>query len=300
MAAILDLKDYLIKSKTIPIIEPVKNNKHFKEKIKKVTDNNIPIILIVNPLVGEFKNSEIDIKYIKLLNNENSYIAYQISKNTSLSDIQIFINDFKGINKCFIHLADNLDLQSFFKMISKNKTIKYNFIDENINYDYKRALLSKLKMCVALTNASSTYSNDSIQMNNKDSHDYVDIVFRYKKYNYIGFSDYNVLGRDYLEGQYQDKSIQILYTVYENNTIKIKRYSTNEKLYENNKKLLFLKTVDKYYSDNYNMNFKTKGSKILYGCYHSSYYPGALKLKQASIEHHIELISNLDNKKLIK
>lgn len=290
MIAVLDLKDYLLKNNIIPIIEPVKDNKHFKEKMKKIIDNEIPIIMIVNPVVGDYKDKIIDKKYINIIDKNIDILAYQITEKSTLDDIKDFLNEYEDYNKSFIHLNEVIYFEDFIRLILRNKTVKYHFMVDELNLQYRNTFKSKFKKCIII--------KDGVQ---DDSEDFTDIVFKYKKMRYSGFSDYHVIGKNYREESYSHGISPILYTVIENDKIKLKRYSTNDTIDNKNKKLIFLKMAGRFYGDNYGKkNIITKGSRILMGCYHSSYYPGPAKIRQASIEHHIEFISKLDNEKYLK
>ena len=121
-----------------------------------------------------------------------------------------------------------------------------------------------------------------------------DLMFNYKSKGGIGYSDYLTVGETYEEINSAPYAIAIHYSIVRNKAVFVKHYISDTNKNQKDQAGKFLEAIKKFKKD-YDLNnyIKTIGTKQLIDFYNSKHYPGLGKIKQVSMEHHIEVMSQI-------
>ena len=286
----------LISDKIIPIIEPVKLSSTLISTIETFIKKKKYICIIINPSVGTFikncKNikegtkeytckekfdslfkNEYVIKSLYMKDNANKIIERWVAKGYKKNDWMIVNN-----NRACLPLYEE-----FFS-----------------NTPPKFTLIPDKKSFRKVVEVNSVMFEDKFekQARNKD-YDNIDNEFFsedhlvYSEDNFIGFSDYSIVGEEYIEAGFAPMAVAI-HMVYFNTDMSlwIKHFvsDSNEDISDPAGK--FYEAVSKLY-DWYHSNTVelTYGLKTFLDHYKNQTYPGLGSVKKLSIMHHIELMS---------
>ena len=280
----------LLGNQIIPIIEPVKVNSTLASTLKTYLNKNHPIILVMNPTVGEFvkkikeeknKKSNLAENLYSMINDDKILSGYimrnstpSLLKNVSNVEELVIINPSRDSFNPFLEIYENIEPRYslipsdrvFSRKTPKSKVLfedKFHKAPRNVDY---------------LLNDDEFFSDDHLF---------------FKEEGYKGFSDYSVVGSEYNESGFAPLAVAI-HIVYfdENKNLRIHHFVSDSnddindpagKFGEALKKLItWVKKNDIY---------MTEGLKLFEECYNYGKYPGLGTVKKYSIMHHLELIS---------
>lgn len=281
-----------INEKIIPIVEPIKPSSTLLKTLQTFVNNDKEIAVIFNPTVGDFSK---DIKkmrtedskiagelYDLLLNNEKIIKSYVMSrarvarlKEDDNIDKHMIINMTRDSLDDFLEVYDESlprytlvpDDRAFRRVIPDTKILfEDNFNKRARNIDY-------------LENPDEFFSDTHLYFQNE---------------NYVGFSDYSVVGEEFNESGFAPVAVAI-HIVYLGNHKEIRIHhfvsDSNEGTEDPGGK--FGEALEKlvYWCDENNVK-NTLGLQGFYECYNSGKYPGLGTVKKLSIMHHLELVSD--------
>lgn len=281
-----------INEKIIPIVEPIKPSSTLLKTLQTFVNNDKEIAVIFNPTVGDFSK---DIKkmrtedskiaselYDLLLNNEKIIKSYVMSrarvarlKEDDNKDKHMIINMTRDSLDDFLEVYDESlprytlvpDDRAFRRVIPDTKILfEDNFNKRARNIDY-------------LENPDEFFSDTHLYFQNE---------------NYVGFSDYSVVGEEFNESGFAPVAVAI-HIVYLGNHKEIRIHhfvsDSNEGTEDPGGK--FGEALEKlvYWCDENNVK-NTLGLQGFYECYNSGKYPGLGTVKKLSIMHHLELVSD--------
>lgn len=273
----------LLSEKIMPVIEPIKETSTFKSTLSLFKEKDRKIFTIINPSVGDYLQynnhpifpDEFEFKYDALLMNDSNINKYVATLNQSDEFITIFkdVDDLKN-NK----IIDEENLIAQFALITNirfkrqlnniNDFILLNdqFEKEERNVDY-------------LINGDKFYSDDHLH---------------YKDEGFVGYSDYSIIGEEYIDSGFAPRAVAI-HIVYfdEQYNLRIKHFvsDTNDDITNPAGKFseALNKLVDWYKNDAKPIN-KTTSLNEFINLYEESRYPGLGYIKKISLKHHLELI----------
>jgi hypothetical protein len=129
----------------VPIIEPVKSKLNsVTRRVSSYVQQNLPIILIVNPTVGELRNQSETIlnSVVPAVNNtgRSHILGYIISERTTQDDISHFIEQTHDNKICFIHRHEFIQ-PTLLKNL--NNLTYHFFIDPETGSIYKRGFIDE-------------------------------------------------------------------------------------------------------------------------------------------------------------
>lgn len=276
----------LIGNQIIPIIEPIQFNATLSKTLEVCLKNNKKIAIIMNSefisdyniidknIADKLKDNNIIKSYLV-----NSKLEDEISNNLDYRDLLI-INTRKSEKQYFLDLfEENLPLYSLvysgsrplMKKINSNKII----LDDKFNKQKKNADYSK--------NVNEFFSDDHLYFKNED---------------FVGFSDYSIIGEEYTEGGFMPYAIAI-HIVYfdEKNELRIMHFVSDSNNDTNNPAGKFKEAVEKLNKwveqEKNNKNFKfTYALNKFKEYYDRGKFPSLATIKKLSIMHHIELVNN--------
>ncbi len=286
----------------IPIIEPVRCNSTFFTTITKFIEANRKIIIIKNPKVGKFESDYIELKNrikeetdeIKKGKLQSTLDNYkELMKNSHvingyLSDDSIILECLEGkknlkdivlINSSadtFDYYEENgAQLEAFYTLIPKDEDFKDEVVGNTV--------ILEDGYVKAKRNVDYIESPDELFSR---SH------LIYKKRDYVGFSDYSIVGNTYEENGFAPLAVAIHILYFgEKNELRVHHFvsDSNDNILDPARK--FEEAMHKLQNWEHLSSIpKTNGLKNLFDYYSNGKFPGLGVIKKCSIMHHIELI----------
>lgn len=299
LAAIAEIDDSVIKSeKVIPIIEPVTSIK--KGQYQRLVDKNIPLVLVVNPIVGSLSSVGLSREITKDLINdvfsgyENYWIGFIIQPQTTLRDVETFIRTFPDNYHAFIHFHQFRDVAGLSKVISEDSNAHYNiFIVDRVSLDYINEIALE-------SDAQDVRIQDGFNKRRRNE-DYPSEEFfsdLHKIYStelgYDGFGDFTIIGADFYEGGGPAYVVAIHLTDTDSDDNLIMRHfksdpSTPPSAADPGGKFrIALRRLKRHVDSSTHLD--TTGIDEYLQLHRTGHYPGLGILKKISIKHHIEFV----------
>lgn len=207
-----DIKDKNI----IPIIEPIVIPEYekgdFWRCLKEVVgDNNLKVIVVINPNVGELKNSikeEVLFEFFKIFDS--------LDKNGELISIGIHLNFEKDVNIIssiveknsikrsvyFIHSGMLSNAAESVNKITQNAIDVFHLAEEKSNIRaYSSEYNFNSKKIIKLTDpfCSGLKKNTNSEYENNKNNFFTNNNIYYEDDGYSGYSDYLTIGKEYVE-----------------------------------------------------------------------------------------------------
>lgn len=290
--------NHCLDTTVVPIVEPVKLSPTLVNIMGDFIKESHPLAVIANPAVGSFqkdlenvqegsKEASYKQRFIEQYSNEfiinsaimqsdaSAVISGWTSQGVSVSDMLI-INTSRDYldtyETCFQGQAPRYalipDESAFRRKIRRNKVLLDDkFEKQERNSDYLKV-------------TDEFFSDDHLY---------------YQDDGYTGFSDYSVVGNEYLEAGFAPYAVAI-HIVYfaPDRTLRVKHFvsDTNEDI--TNPALKYYEAVKKlaewYYSSDPHPVELTRGLKTFLEHYEAESYPGLGTVKKLSLMHHLELM----------
>lgn len=286
------LGDYVI-----PIIEPVKLSPTLVNTMADFIKMNHPVSVIRNPAVGTFMSDWQDVQ------EETKEAGYK----------QRFTDQYE--NPTIIKsLIMQRNAKSLLKHWDKQGVNKEDLLVINTDRDYLdlyEAAFGEIVPRFALMPDESVFRrkvrhhkvllDDKFekQERNADYQDIDDEFFSddhlyYKEDGFIGFSDYSVVGNEYLEAGFAPYAVAIHIVYFANNgSLRVKHFVSDSNEDITNPALKFYEAVSKlaewYNTDPHPVQL-TEGLKVFLQHYEQQSYPGLGTVKKLSLMHHLELM----------
>lgn len=281
----------LIGKKIIPIIEPVKESNQFTKMIECFASKNNLLGLIKNPEVGSYKKEQ---------NNQRTLFP---TKKTYMDAI---LMDNEIDEKLFYNIETN-EFSSIFKRPDSIKSVnllnrlelhpKYTLIPDDSRF--KRALGDFDKVILRDNFVKQKRNADYLKVS-KDKNGIPDEFFSddhiyFRKEGYVGFSDYSIIGEEYLESGFAPVAVAIHIVYFDNSDVlRIKHFVSDSNDDINDPAGKFGEALEKlvdWYEENKNDMYMTEGLSQLINHFHLGTYPGLGVVKKLSLMHHLELIN---------
>lgn len=287
----------LLGDSIIPLVEPVKLSSTLIDTIEKYTKKNHLISIIRYPAVGSFikdmqdakegtKQYDNKKKFCSLF-DEKSVIKALIIKENSTNCLKYWVE--KGVKKSdWLIIHNDHNFLSVYEQEFKSTSPQYVLIPD------KSAFRRRIKRNRVLLDDRFEKQNRNADYQGVTDEFFSDDHLYYKDDGFKGFSDYSVVGNEYLESGFAPYAV-VIHIVYfaekEDNILKIKHFvsDSNEDITNPAKK--FYEAVRKL--DNWcrseNIDL-TLGLKTFLEHYKRKTYPGLGSVKKLSIMHHLELM----------
>lgn len=279
-----------------PIIEPVKNSSTLKSTLLELRNKNINFNIIINPSVGDLKNSSGTVLDViqKQLNGFNNYqIAIIVNERTNVPEILDILRErdieFAGItliHEAVTNVSAIIDFTDDFSFI--NNVIYFQKTSRRYNREFDRNTWVGLEdfFITQLKNADYLAVEDS---QFSEEHLY------YQQDGFKGFSDFLTIGDNYSETGFLPYAVAIHLSYADNdNKIRIKHFvsDSNDDASDIGGKFVeaLKKLVDWCVEKNIPDTIAISQFKELY---RTGHFPGLGSIKKLSIMHHIELVLNL-------
>ena len=290
------IDDGIITENILPIIEPVKYSSTLVSTIETFVENRRRLVMIINPKVGNFLNDldeqpEIFKRIKEILQSPYVIIGYHMNK-TSLMELpelahifNVNLEDIAIIHDDITHLAIYDELYStdlpFLNIVPSESSFKRRFVNQNavvINKSFKKQTRN-----VDYSNLEDEFFSDE--------HRY------YESDGFVGFSDYSIVGDEFIEGGFGALAvaIHIIYPDTEYN-LRVRHFvsDSNEdrtdpagKFYEATSKLVA------WANDINTSSIRTKALTTLIRHNEAGTFPGLGIAKKLCIMHHLEIVEDL-------
>lgn len=281
-----------------PIIEPVKLSPTLVNVMAEFIKFNHPVSIIRNPAVGTFmsdwkgvqkQTKEAGYKQRFSDQYENSAIIKSLIMQKNAKPLLDFW-DKRGVNKADLLVIntdrDYLDLyESAFGAVVPRYAL---MPDESV---FRR----KVRHHKVLLDDKFEKQDRNADYQEIDDEFFSDDHLYYEEDGFVGFSDYSVVGNEYLESGFAPYAVAI-HIVYfaEDKTLRIRHFVSDSNEDITNPALKFYEAVSKlakwYYGTDPHPVDMTLGLKIFLQHYGQQSYPGLGTVKKLSLMHHLELM----------
>jgi hypothetical protein len=279
-----------------PIIEPVKKSfnglKSALEAIRKAGGN---AIVIINPQYGELsKLSKFEFDFINsdFLNNKNISIGLLLTEEHSLSYVKKLYKSLTERSVTLIH-AGFTDAKSLSELqgVKDDKNI-HIFKEANCGKLYQRHFNVSRKVLIR--------DGFEKQINRRypDFEFFSDLHITFELENMNGFSDFLIVGDEYLEtgGPAYAVAIHITYIDKDNDDVMyIRHFVSDRKDDPKDPAGKFAEALDKLIMEINKSDTKilqTEAIKEFIDLYNRKHFPGLGYVKKLSMQHHIETLAD--------
>lgn len=273
-----------------PIVEPVKASPTLLSLLERFSESGKELILVENPIVGSFANEiERDVdyqnKFESVLSNYDCLIGMRYcGKGLSLQAIS---NHATG--KAFFLNAEN----------------RPNYVEECIDVQPKYTIVSSTNQRLQRKAIGGKIALDSSYTPKKRNADYSESEddflseeLFYPDSGCIGFSDYSVIGNEYIEGGFMPKvvALHLVYADDDEEQLKVKHFLSPEDasgLDVGMKFHLALGKLIDWADCNSQLARETEGLISMREIHEKERFPGLGVAKKLALKHHIEMVNEM-------
>lgn len=292
----------LLGDSIIPVIEPVKLSPTLVNTMADYIKMDHPLAVIRNPSVGTFMSDWRDVKGETKEAGYKQRFAELYKKPTIIKSLIMQKNassllnhwDNQGIKKEELLVVNtSRDYLDLYESAFGETVPRYALIPD------ESAFRRRVRHHRVLLDDKFEKQPRNADYENADDEFFSDDHLYYKEDGFIGFSDYSVVGNEYLEAGFAPYAVAI-HIVYfaQNGSLRVKHFvsKTNDDI--TNPALKFYEAVSKlarwYNTEPHPVNL-TEGLKMFLQHYKQQSYPGLGTVKKLSIMHHLELVSRYLN-----
>ena len=287
----------LIHDQVVPIVEPVKMSPTLLSTLDEFDKRGCPVAVIRNPKVGSFNFEISDSSKRDASNVMLQKWNFVIRRSTFLHSVimdresdDVFTQlESEGVDKhgCLVVLNDRESLSSYETVFANSKP-RYVLIPDESAF---RRRVEKPRVVLSDHFCKKDRNSDYIKCQTEffsDEHLY------YKDDGYIGFSDYSIVGDNYMDAGFAPYAIAIHIVFFDvDGSLKIQHFVSDDNEDISNPAMKFYQAVGKLHKwvvSNKSLVGMTFGLQSFLDLYKSQSYPGLGSLKKLSIMHHIELM----------
>ena len=278
-----------------PIMEPVKRNfSNLRRSIELIMTNNAPIVIIVNPQIGELSNNtealRFELENIGFMDYRNAYLGYIINGRTRIREVNRFFDAFSDNNLCLVHRFNFSDTTNLIDIINGFDKFSYNiFIESETGRRYRRSFTDIRKVII----------EDGFEKRRNEDYPeeefFSDLHLEFRHQGYDGFGDYLIVGDNYSEtgGPAHAVAIHLTY-INQDEEIWVKHFvsdTTGDPLDPAGKFMEALDKVVEYLQGDDNEIFISSACQEFIDLHNAERFPGLGYVKKLSMKHHIELIN---------
>lgn len=288
------IEKHKLSAKVIPIIEPVKLSSTLSKTISAAQANNQKLSVIMNPQVGSLlADAKKDKTGQKLFN-----LHKQIIESDSVIKTIIAAKDsaetLYALNSSGIKSEDIMtiyidrDYVDIYESVFEGKSL-YNVVPYDSSF--RRVRGERIMVADRFADIKKERNNDYAERTDvffSDDHLY------YAEDNYVGFSDFSVVGQDYQETGFAPYAvaIHIVYMDEKTNDFRVRHFVSDSNDDINDPANKFYEAVSKLVEWNSKMKLSTFGMQEFERLYNEGAYPGLGVVKKLSIMHHLEIVGN--------
>lgn len=277
----------LIRNKIFPIIEPVKLSSTLTKTLDMFRDKNKNVSLIMNPCVGKITYD--------IINNEGDPVCKNIK---SFFDSHVLSKKAFHLESCLKNYEE--DLSNIILIVKQKEYLKlYNDIYNRGIEPLYTLMLDESDFRRTIRNENRVYLSDNFNKQDRnanyknESEFYSDEHLFYNKDGYVGFSDFSVVGDEYVESGFAPYAVAIHIVYFDQDSVlRVMHFvsDSNEDYSDTTKK--FREALEKMIEWNRTMKLDTFAMKEFERLYENESYPGLGTVKKLSIMHHLQLMSD--------
>lgn len=291
-------KKIAIKNKVIPVIEPVKDDfSDLGKMIDVLVKEGNKGIVITNPHLGDFKNKTAadKFKWVTRLAKEYPLVqnwtpAFKITPKTSIADVANFLKSFPSVRVMLVHWTELKNLHG--NITHEAPRIDHLFLDVHTSTAYRTSFTGTRIL------ARDGFNSAERNADYPPHEVYGDLNLTYSKPQLMsGFSDFTITGSGFKEGGGPAHAVAIHLSYRRpSNDIGIHHFVSDDTTIPPNDNALKIGQSLKKLVSHVNANPTDYAFSQAVGKFKVMYAnsDGSLaKLKQLSIEHHLELMNEL-------
>lgn len=266
-----------------PVIEPVRENiSPLKRTIKKLAENGIVPLVVINPSLGEYVGGEDSISR-QLESERGEYLpCVKIKNPQDVTAIRLF-QSFEGRAAVYVETSVDRALVdvvngSIYTLVNRTKVNAVAFSQMRNKVVYGDFFKKEVK--------NSDYAEDSL---------FSGMHTEYRNLeNVVGFGDFTILSEDYSEsgGPAYVVAVHLSYINREEyDAMHVRHFSSYDDRTPTNPGGKFMDALNKlvqYVSVNPGKFNRTAGLDEFFSLHSSRHFPGLGSVKKISIKHHIE------------
>jgi hypothetical protein len=281
---------------TLPILEPINLTRSNLGLYTRLTNQNVPIILIVNPYYPR-NNTLTTASVQNLIDNQLSShnslsLGFIIDQRFDLTELNLFLTSNANRNKALIFRSNPIpaDLNNIQNSVSTYQ-VDYLIFDDTKTTSRTRAAFGSHSQLVLLTDGfqrqdrNADYPLSSSFSSNYDT---------WQLDGWFGIGDYLTIGDNFREGGGQAYVISLHITVHTSSGLVTHHFSST--IYPTSTAFpadKFAEANNLLYNSAHLVGLNSTGLTLYRNWYTSLHNPQLGAAKKASIMHHIELISSL-------
>lgn len=289
-----EFAEFLATHAFCPIIEPVRENlSPLRRTVKSLTAQNTNFILVLNPQVGYFASQSETNQLSEVLDDSpRAALGVIVNGDSNVDNIRSSIEaqpdrSFSVIHQGFEH---GKDLAEALNELSNIR--EHIFIDSFTGKLYRKHFSDGSTPRILVRNSFKTQKNSAYD----ESEHFSDLHITYDDEGMDGFGDYLIVGDEYSEagGPAYAVAIHVTYLNSEDDMF-VYHFKSDRNASPADPAGKFLealnKLVDKYNESESNI-FKSQACRQFVVLFEKKHFPGLGKVKQISMQHHIELIAD--------
>lgn len=289
-----------LSEKIIPIVEPVKVTSTLINTIHAFVEKDRHIIIVTNPTVGSFatdlnldKNAKLKEKFRTEVYNDS--VLFGIIVDNRCSEYVSMLCE-KGIpfNRMVTICLSRENIEYFLSAFSSNSPI-YNVIPYSAAF---RRVRKGDRVMIDDKFNKLARNNDYLSC---DDEFFSDDHLYYSDDNYVGFSDYSIVGKEYFESGFAPYAVAI-HIVYPTDPfanvgkpLRIHHFVSDSNQDISDPANKFYEALSKLIEWNLTKGLCTLAIEKFNEMYDNQSYPGLGVIKRLSIMHHIEIVDQLLN-----
>lgn len=285
--------------KVVPIIEPFLFKPEYLKSYYALVTRQIPFILVSNPLATNVTPDQVEHNLINgtLNGYEGYYVAFLISQQTTLKQVQDFVNRFSGRKISFIHYSLSAQHDLITPFINSLTSISHHiFLTKALNSRYINSIGSLgAKKITIVDSFNKLPTNASYALNTLEY--FSDLHRTFNAEGFDGFGDFSIMGEKFEEGKGIARAVVIHWPFIDNGDGKMwmKHFVSDDttgtediggKFDQAYKKLSAFRKED-------SAHFDSLGSYFISQYGDKGRAPQLGAIKKFSIMHHIELTRTL-------
>ena len=272
-------------NKIIPIIEPIKPSSTLIKTLESFIEKKQHVIIISNPIVGSFvkeldknENALFKEKYNDILNNDFIYYGIDFDNSQNILDLDILYPD-KVVG--IVTKSDSTDTHNsilkeaaIFNVIKDSKEISRKIRDNKVMLEDKFNMQKRNADYLGIPDEA--FSSD---------HKF------FKDEGYLGFSDFSVIGSDFVEGGFAPYAVAIHMVYFDSNKeLRVKHFTSDTNDDYSDPAGKFSQALQKLIDCEELKDVDTEGLSEFRKCHAEERYPGLGSVKKMALKHHVELM----------
>lgn len=280
------------------IIEPVRESQRDILKcVECLKDNQAEYILISNPTCGELVRNQLALDSLissVIEIDENVELAYIVDENTTINQVENFINQYKNQKFCILHAGQFSNHLELIDLLStKIKFNKHIFIEECNSNGYRNRYSAFTRVLIK--------DEFNKRIRNADYADHLlesfsDLFNTFRDMEYQGFGDFSIIGNHFSEGGGQAITAALHITFNAEEDIFIRHFLSEPRLMAEEVPILLEEALGKlseFLEDNFEILEWSDSCSTLMNILQEGCQTNLAMIKKLTICHHLELMHHL-------